>query len=149
MMRDRCNRWRHSSRCAIMRAVRRLMLLAILLAMLEPAPAAAEESVPGRIGHKLVRGVVNLGTGWLEMPKQIYRKIQEEGALRGVLLGPIEGLGMAIVRSTAGAYEIVTFPLPIPPGYEPMFQPEYIWQRDPAETDAFLLIPPPNAEEGR
>jgi putative exosortase-associated protein (TIGR04073 family) len=83
------------------------------------------------------------------MPKQIYRKVHEDGAVRGILIGPIEGLGMALVRSTAGAYEIVTFPIPMPPGYEPMFRPEYIWQPDPAETDASMLVPPAVTENGK
>ena len=117
--------------------------------MLAPVPAAAEDSVPERVGHKLMRGVVNVATGWLEMPKQVYRTFRDEGAIRGIFKGPIEGLGMFIVRSAAGAYEILTFPIPVPAGYEPMFQPEYIWQPDPAETDASMLVPPTDTENGK
>lgn len=106
-------------------------------------PAGAEESSPGgasgeepnvivQIGSKFGRGVANVVSGWLEVPKQIYRVGHEEGWIRGSTKGPFEGLGMFGARTIAGAYEILTFPLPIPPHYQPMLKPEYVWQPEPA-----------------
>ncbi|OLD74828.1 MAG: hypothetical protein AUG95_01395 [Nitrospirae bacterium 13_1_20CM_4_62_6] len=46
----------------------------------------------------------------------------------GALRGPIDGLGMFVARTVAGAYEVLTFPIPLPPRYQPMLFPEYIWQ---------------------
>lgn len=92
---------------------------------------ADEPSYPERIGTKLMRGMTNLITSVGEFPKQIYLVGQKEGWVQGVFRGPVEGLGMFIARTVAGAYEVVTFPLPVPPGYQPMLLPEYVWQPEP------------------
>jgi len=39
-----------------------------------------------------------------------------------------KGVGMTIVRTGAGVYETVTFPFPIPEGYTPVIEPEYVMQ---------------------
>ena len=92
---------------------------------------------------KLGRGVLNLGSGWLEFPLQIYRTGTRDGWVAGTLLGPINGFGMFIVRTVGGAYEILTFPLPLPPGYQPMFQPEFLWSPDlhPHDQEFKGLVP--------
>ena len=105
-------------------------------------PAFADDQpILGRIGIKLVRGVVNLGTGWLEVPKQIHHVAREKGLLLGLTRGAIDGLGMFATRTVAGAYEILTFPLPIPPRYQPMLRPDYVWQAEPPEAPAAHLEP--------
>jgi putative exosortase-associated protein (TIGR04073 family) len=86
------------------------------------------ESVAGQIGHKLVRGVANIMTGWVEMPKQMYLKTTQGPPVMGTLLGIVEGVGLGFARTTAGLYEIATFALPLPMHYEPLFEPEYVWQ---------------------
>ncbi len=87
-----------------------------------------DDSVAGRIGHKLVRGVANTVTGWVEMPKQMYLKTTQGPPVIGTLQGIVEGVGLGFARTTAGLYEIATFPVPLPMHYEPLFQPEYVWQ---------------------
>ncbi|HKW86575.1 MAG TPA: exosortase system-associated protein, TIGR04073 family [Nitrospiraceae bacterium] len=105
-------------------------------------PAQAEELPPAnrqdgeppvveKIATKLTRGVVNFTTGWVELPKQIYLVGHNEGLVTGAIRGLIDGLGMFIARTVAGAYEVLTFPLPIPPQYQPMLRPDYVWQQDP------------------
>jgi putative exosortase-associated protein (TIGR04073 family) len=126
-------------------SVRGLMVLCLLSA--GPLSAQAEEqspqTVPARIGTKLVRGLANLVTGLGEFPKQIYLIGKNEGWVQGTFRGPFEGLGMFIARTAAGAYEVVTFPLPVPPGYQPMLLPEYVWQPEPAPQ---LTVPAGPAE---
>ncbi|OGW65988.1 MAG: hypothetical protein A3H49_01010 [Nitrospirae bacterium RIFCSPLOWO2_02_FULL_62_14] len=111
-----------------------LLVCAVLcLSLASAAVAQAEEaSVPVQIGTKLMRGVTNLVTGAGEFPKQIYLIGQKEGWVQGVFRGPLEGLGMFIARTVAGAYEVLTFPIPLPSGYQPMLLPEYVWQPEPA-----------------
>ena len=104
----------------------------LCLLIVSGTPANAEE--PGlfeRIGTKLVRGVANLSTGWVEFPKQIYVVGTNEGWVAGVFRGPFDGLGMFFARTIAGAYEILTFPVPVPPRYQPMVQPEFVWESEP------------------
>ena len=102
----------------------------------EPSAGTSNEAqpVPLRIGTKLARGAANFVTGWVEFPKQIYLVGNKEGWLMGSLRGPIDGLGMFVARTVAGVYEVVTFPLPIPPQYQPMLKPEYVWQPDPGQS---------------
>ena len=76
---------------------------------------------------KLGRGVANTLTGWVELPKNIYKTSVEDNALAGVTLGLAKGAGMTIVRTGAGIYEIVTFPFPLPENYKPILEPEYVF----------------------
>lgn len=97
----------------------------------EPSTAGIANDDPPivfQIGAKFARGVANFATGWVEVPKQIYGVGQQEGWLIGSIKGPIDGLGMFAARTIAGAYEILTFPFPIPLHYQPMLKPEYVWQ---------------------
>ena len=76
---------------------------------------------------KLGRGVANTLTGWVEIPKNIYATSVEDNALAGVTLGLAKGVGMTIVRTGAGIYEVVTFPFPLPQDYKPILEPEYVF----------------------
>ena len=76
---------------------------------------------------KLGRGVANVLTGWVEIPKNIYDTSVKDNALAGVTLGLAMGAGMTIVRTGAGIYEIGTFPFPLPENYKPILEPEYVF----------------------
>ena len=76
---------------------------------------------------KLGRGVANTLTGWVEIPKNIYKTSVDENAFAGVTLGLAKGAGMTIVRTGAGIYEIATFPFPLPENYKPILEPEYVF----------------------
>jgi len=105
---------------------------------------AEDPSLAAQIGTKFIRGVANLTTGWVELPKQIYVVGTNEGWVAGALRGPFDGLGMFAARTIAGAYEILTFPIPVPPNYQPMLSPEYVW--DP-ESPSPSQLPPPTASQ--
>ncbi len=96
--------------------------------------AISQEEAPSllyQVAMKLVRGIANFTSGWVEIPKQIYLVGQNEGWLTGALRGPMDGLGMFVARTIAGAYEMVSFPFPIPPHYQPLLQPDFVWQPEP------------------
>jgi putative exosortase-associated protein (TIGR04073 family) len=76
---------------------------------------------------KLGRGLVNTATGWLEVPKKVYDTSKDENVLVGITVGTAKGVGWGIARTAVGIYEIVTFPFPIPEGYEPIIEPEYVF----------------------
>ncbi len=76
---------------------------------------------------KLGRGVANTLTGWVELPKNIYKTSVDENAFAGITLGLAKGAGMTIVRTGAGIYEIATFPFPLPENYKPILEPEYVF----------------------
>jgi len=75
---------------------------------------------------KLTRGTINLITGWVEIPKNIYDTSVEENKIYGVTKGLIEGIGMAVVRTGTGLYEVVTFPFACPEDYQVILKPEYV-----------------------
>ena len=113
-------------------SVKMWVLLAVLVASLvADAPAHADEShaLSDRISGKLIRGVVNLSTGWIEVPRQIYEVGTHEGWVRGMLRGPFDGIGMFFARTVAGAVETATFAVPLPT-YKPLLMPAYAWESD-------------------
>lgn len=91
--------------------------------------ASAQEVVDGMAG-KFGRGVANTATGWIEFPKQIYVTWSEDGAGRGVLIGPLKGVGMTVVRTLAGVGEVATFFLAWPGFYDAYLDPPYVWQKE-------------------
>lgn len=91
--------------------------------------SSPQEIVDG-MANKLVRGVANVGTGWVELPKQIYLTYREDGAVKGMTVGPIKGIGMTLVRTVAGAGEALTFFLAYPGFYAPYFDPAYVWEKE-------------------
>lgn len=112
--------------------VKTWLLLTILVASLAvDASAHADESheLGDRITGKLIRGVVNLSTGWIEIPRQIYEVGTHEGWVRGILRGPFDGIGMFFARTVAGALETATFPVPLPT-YKPLLMPVYAWESE-------------------
>ena len=76
---------------------------------------------------KLGRGVANTSTGWVELPKNIYNTSVQDNAFAGFTLGLAKGAGMALVRTGAGVYEVVTFPFPLPQDFRPILEPEYVF----------------------
>jgi hypothetical protein len=46
----------------------------------------------------------------------------------GYVVGPLKGLGMTLYRAFIGATETVFFLVPQPGYYDPMINPEFVWQ---------------------
>jgi len=80
----------------------------------------------GNAARKLGRGVANIITGWLEIPAEVGRKTQKDGDLAGVLVAPFTGIVKAVGRMLGGVYDVVTFAIPLPGGYEPLVEPEFV-----------------------
>ncbi|MEQ1794661.1 MAG: exosortase system-associated protein, TIGR04073 family [Nitrospira sp.] len=119
-------------------ASRLLMAMALVVGLSGTAQAQSDE--PQTLGHqvsgKFIRGVVNLSTGWVEVPRQIYEVGTNEGWVRGILRGPFDGIGMFFARTVAGVVEVATFPVPLPT-YKPMLTPAYAWEsEDPSDVMA-------------
>ena len=83
-----------------------------------------------KAGNKLARGVTNLVTGWVEIPKRVNETTNQSGALSGFTWGLARGLGYGFVRTIAGGYETITFPFPAPPDYRPVIQPPYVFSSE-------------------
>jgi putative exosortase-associated protein (TIGR04073 family) len=88
-----------------------------------------QEVVDGMM-TKAGRGLANVTTGWLELPKQVYTTSKENGVTEGVFIGPLKGLGMTLVRTASGIVEFMTFFVSYPGFYDPFFTPAYVWQKE-------------------
>lgn len=118
--------------------MKRQVALAFALA-LAAAPAARadytytdtlDDSYGEKASHKLGRGVGNVLFGWIDIFKGVEDVGEEHGAVAGATWGPIRGLGQALGRTAAGAYEIITFPIAAPGDFEPLIEPEFVLDRD-------------------
>lgn len=87
-------------------------------------------------GSKLARGLTNVVTGWVEIPKRVNETSSHSGAFSGFTWGLVRGLGYGFVRTAAGGYEAITFPFPAPADYQPVIQPPYVFSRGVDEPTA-------------
>lgn len=83
-----------------------------------------DQSAFGRMQGKLGRGLANMFTGFVEVPKNISREWRKSDPATGVIVGGVKGVGWGFTRFATGAYETVTFPVPAPANYEPLMYPE-------------------------
>ncbi len=109
---------------------RRMMLTTLLgLGMLTASQPSAWAQDPV---HKMGRGVVNVLTCWIEIPKQAHLGSQEENPLTGLAAGFVKGVGLTVLRAGVGLYEAVTFPIPCPKDfaspYEELELSDYAWE---------------------
>lgn len=101
-----------------------LSVLALILGA--ASPARAESSTGVRIGLKALRGVENIAFGFVtEWPKTVYYDSVDHGIPYGVTVGALRGVGVGVLRTGIGIYELITFPVPLPRNYQPMLYPEF------------------------
>ncbi|MBI1975915.1 MAG: exosortase system-associated protein, TIGR04073 family [Candidatus Omnitrophica bacterium] len=63
-------------------------------------------------GDKLLRGVENLFTGWLEIPDEINDASKETNPFTAFTYGVAQGTGEAVTRTGVGAHDTATFFIP-------------------------------------
>ena len=102
-----------------------IVLLLVLMIINMASMSYAQEMT-----RKLGRGVGNILTGWIELPKNVYDTSVDSNVLAGVTLGLVKGVGMTVMRTVVGAYETVTFPIPFPEDYRPIVEPEFVIETD-------------------
>lgn len=132
--------WRKQSNRRLRLPVSLLLAIALMATVIFPDIAAADryksvdsstpQEVADGMGTKLVRGIANVATGWVEIPKQIYYTTREDGWGKGLAVGPFKGIVMMLVRTVSGAVEVLTFPVPYPGFYDPYFDPAFVWQKE-------------------
>jgi putative exosortase-associated protein (TIGR04073 family) len=107
-------------------------LLALILAGMGTSAWAAD-STAERIALKAARGVDNTLLGLVaELPKTMYYQSQEHGLPYGMTVGAFQGIAVGLTRTGVGLYELATFPVPVPPGYQPILSPQF--SLEPQET---------------
>lgn len=100
------------------------ILFLIMFLAVAFAAQAAELASPGTPQRKLQRGLLNVAFSPLEISHALEEvKSQDKWFVTWFPAG-LWGLVHAAIRATTGLYEIITFPIPSPPGYRPILKPE-------------------------
>ncbi len=113
--------------------MKKLLLVSVFLCafvVFAPGRATADqkpEVIVEKMAIKLVRGVTNTFTSIVELPKQTILTGREMGPV-GYVIGPVKGVGMTLYRAVIGITEAVFCMVPQPGYYDPMIDPEYVWQ---------------------
>jgi putative exosortase-associated protein (TIGR04073 family) len=121
-----------------------LLLSAFLFAfvVMGPGPATADqqpEMIVEKMAIKFTRGITNTVTSIVELPKQTVLTGREMGAV-GYIIGPIKGVGMTFYRGVIGLTETVFCMVPQPGYYDPMMDPEYVWQGWEPKRDTTKVV---------
>ncbi|MGZ0020030.1 exosortase system-associated protein, TIGR04073 family [Nitrosomonas sp. wSCUT-2] len=74
---------------------------------------------------KLISGLANIATGWMEFPKNINIVGQQENTpasgMAAFGLGVLQGGWYTINRTGCGAFDLLTFMFPTKPSVDPVF----------------------------
>ncbi|MFH1552405.1 MAG: exosortase system-associated protein, TIGR04073 family [Candidatus Omnitrophota bacterium] len=104
-----------------------LIVAGLVLALTSPAYA-------GDAVKKLGRGLANVATSPLELFQGMGDAKTENGIFAGLTWGILKGTVDVVTRAAVGVYEIATFPIPMPKGYDPILKdPEFILEKEPLE----------------
>jgi putative exosortase-associated protein (TIGR04073 family) len=121
----------------------RVVVLACVMSMALTAQALAGELASSSPGQKALRGTANLFLGLvIEWPKMICYEAREQGPLWGIPAGFLSGFGLGLMRMGAGAYELATFPFPIPADYKPILSPRYPFEPGRTVVSPALIARP-------
>lgn len=99
-----------------------ILVAVIMISNLIITPCSAD------VLRKLGRGLANTTTGFVEIPKKVFLISKNDNPLLGMTWGWVKGAGVGLLRTAAGVYETVTFPIPAPANYEPIIQPEFVFE---------------------
>ena len=77
------------------------------------------------VPHALLRGTVNLGTFWLEVPREIVVE-SNYNPLFGIVVGAVKGTYYGCLRVIYSVCDIALLGFTGPSGYSAEF-PEYVW----------------------
>ncbi|UJP07595.1 MAG: exosortase system-associated protein, TIGR04073 family [Nitrosomonas sp.] len=122
----------------MMQIISRLTLL-VALSFLFSSQAHAREAITAdvyfnRAGTKILSGVANIATGWMELPKNISLWNQrDQNALIGITEGLLWGVFHTVGRTGNGALDLVTFWLPTYPIPDPL----YVWDDFSKESEYY------------
>jgi putative exosortase-associated protein (TIGR04073 family) len=111
------------------------LALALAVAGAASAAAAVDETKTGPSYmsgalRKLGRGVSNIFTCPIELPRKIEKVGYRDGWVAASTVGVLQGAWRMGLRGLAGVYETVTFFVEAPEGFKPIIQPEFVFGKD-------------------
>ena len=97
------------------------------------AGSTEDEKMVNQHVYKFSRGVVNMGSAPLEIPKQMVRRAQDgktaAGQLAGYLTGAVTGVGWTFWRFGSGVVDV--FSAPFTGNEKGMITPEFVTDENP------------------
>jgi putative exosortase-associated protein (TIGR04073 family) len=108
----------------------RRVIVALIVLAIGISASGAVFAVEGPV-KKLSRGFANVTTSPWEMVDGWKDKTKESGFFAGAIWGTASGVVNTCKRAAVGVYEVATFPLAYPKGYEPILDdPEFFFDKD-------------------
>ena len=87
--------------------------------------------------RKLCRGINNVFLSPCEIGNRIKEVGEDAGPIEGATTGLMKGITMMLFRIGIGFFEVLLFPVPIPPRYEPTLKdPEFFFYEWPSDKTA-------------
>lgn len=120
----------------VWQAVVAAISITLCAAPAEALPKYIKKHPKGTPMKKLGRGVVNVATGVLEIPREVTMQTHEGVAQgqypvaafpEGLVKGILPGMAKALRRMGSGVWDIVSFPIEQPAGYDSLYEPATIF----------------------
>jgi putative exosortase-associated protein (TIGR04073 family) len=111
-----------------------LAIVLLCVFMFSSTVAFAEGTYYDNITHKLGRGICNTLLSPVEMCRSLDYKIDDHGFWAGSFIGSVHGIGRIIGRAVTGAFDIITFPVPVPTFDTYYMEPEFVMINDMTST---------------
>lgn len=108
---------------SLSRFVSAAAVVALAAAVILPGQAEAQDA-----RTKFNRGFSAVALGFLEVPGSIVEEAKASNPVQGLVVGLVKGTFRFARRELVGVYELLTFPVAVPDGYEKIVEPEYPWQ---------------------
>lgn len=103
-----------------------LFFLLVSLFLFLPHLTASELAPKGTWQRKFQRGLLNTAFAPVELSRVLAReKKRDTTVLPSWIQGASEGIYFTAIRAVTGVYEVLTAPIPCPPGYQPFMKPEF------------------------
>jgi len=101
--------------------MKKIIALIVIISLFAASSAYADTML-----KKLGRGLANIITCPIELPHRIGQANDESGPFAACTWGVLDGFFRMGMRFVVGGYEVITFPVPVPPDYEPIIDdPEF------------------------
>ena len=101
-------------------------ILLALLILAQPSFAATQMEPKGTMMRKFQRGFINMGLSPIEISHELHKEKRTDAYFPSWVSGAFRGSAFMVGRALSGAYDLVTFPIPLPSGYEPLVYPELV-----------------------
>jgi len=116
-----------------MRNLSKITAVLILLLTASFSLQAAEIEPEGTAWRKAQRGFLNIALSPIEISNELFKEKKNDTFPPSWVAGIGRGIAFTMGRALVGAYELITFPLPLPANYKPILQPEFAWGHFPAD----------------